>query len=203
VKQLALLSVRTTPATRGDCETGVRPCPYYACRHHLWAEDERPGRPWHGEHPPPVVRRHSQATCALDVAADQQHRDAQGLMTRDRVGDHLGITGERVRQLELEAVEAFLQGLAAAGVEEERLAEYRARMGADRDVKPENTVLLAEDLLDVLDRFPLLTEARLAQDLGADLAALEVALDAARSRRADVAPGERAAVLGPQLDLLP
>jgi hypothetical protein len=102
--QLALLSVRTTPLTRGACEDGPRPCRYTACRHHLWAEDERPGRPHKGKHPLPVVRVHSEHTCALDVAHQQEHRDANGNLSQERVGAMLGITGERVRQLEQRAL---------------------------------------------------------------------------------------------------
>jgi hypothetical protein len=117
VTQLALLSVRTTPRTRGECEEGVRPCPFYACRHHLWAEDERPGRPHHGKHPLPVVREHSAATCALDVAHEQERRDAKGMLSQERVGEALGITGERVRQIEQRAL-AKLMGEHGLDLEE-------------------------------------------------------------------------------------
>lgn len=102
--QLSLMSTRTTPRTRGECEDGVRPCPYVACRHHLWAEDERPGRPWDGKRPPPVVRAHSEHTCALDVAHDQEDRDKDGVLGLAHVGARLGITGERARQIEAEAL---------------------------------------------------------------------------------------------------
>jgi hypothetical protein len=34
------------PRTRGECpDVGQRPCPFVRCRHHLWREDEPPGRP--------------------------------------------------------------------------------------------------------------------------------------------------------------
>lgn len=117
--QLALLSTRTTPATRSECEDGPRPCPFTACRHHLWAEDERPGRPWDGKRPPPVVRQHSSETCALDVAHQQERRDSRGLLPRDVVGEHLGVTGERARQIE----EAALEKLRSHGIDLERVLE--------------------------------------------------------------------------------
>lgn len=136
MSQLALLSVRTTPATRGACEEGPRPCRYTACRHHLWAEDERPGRPWKGKHPLPVVRVHSEQTCALDVAQEQEHRDARGRLSRERVGEHLGITGERVRQIEGEAIRKLLASLHEAGIETERIMAALAIEEQDVDVAP-------------------------------------------------------------------
>lgn len=125
--QLALLSTRTTPRTRGECEDGQRPCPYRACRHHLWAEDERPGRPWDGKHPPAKVREHTEQTCALDVADDQEQRDARGNLPRREVGRMLGITGERVRQLE----ERALEKLRAQGVDLQRARAAPADESSD------------------------------------------------------------------------
>ncbi len=69
------------PRTRGDCADVPRPCPHATCRHHLGAERRRdpapPGTP----------------TCSLDLA------DLGG-QTLDQVGKTLGVTRERVRQLE-------------------------------------------------------------------------------------------------------
>ena len=76
------------PRTRGDCATVPRPCPYVGCHHNLWSEVCIRGRyvpPW--EMPP-------DCSCALDVA------DMGGL-TMEEVGTVLGVTRERVRQIEL------------------------------------------------------------------------------------------------------
>ena len=90
----------------------VRPCDRYSCPHHLWVEDERPGRPHHGISPPPKVRARGES-CALDVAE-------AGESTAEQVAAHLGVTAERVNQLEdralakvsaASAVEAYLEDL--------------------------------------------------------------------------------------------
>lgn len=86
------------PKSRAECVDGPRPCRWTDCRQHLWAldGDDRPGR----RHGPDdqrhgVVRRHSEQTCALDVA------DAypDGASTEE-VARVLGVTPERVRQIE-------------------------------------------------------------------------------------------------------
>jgi Sigma-70, region 4 len=77
---LLLLQERPPPPRiRGDClEGGVnaaRPCPWIGCRYNI------------------VEARPDQATCALDVAD-------QGGITLEEVGDLLGVTRERIRQIE-------------------------------------------------------------------------------------------------------
>jgi hypothetical protein len=97
--QLVLLEARQAPRTRGECEGGERPCRYTACRYHLWREDERAGRPhvWPAERAQPKVVQHSPETCALDVAE-------RGEQTLEQVGSVLGLTAERVRQIEERAL---------------------------------------------------------------------------------------------------
>lgn len=74
------------PATRGDCEGGYRPCPFGSCKHHLGAPYRTPeGRP-----------RPSADTCVLDVV-DRQGGE-EGMILSD-IGDQLGVTRERARQL--------------------------------------------------------------------------------------------------------
>lgn len=70
------------PLTRGDCVDGPRPCPWTGCRYHL----------------ADVVRsRTLTETCCLDVAA-------RGEETLDAVGKILGVTRERIRQIEAAAL---------------------------------------------------------------------------------------------------
>lgn len=70
------LPLAKPPATRAECIDGPRPCPHVACRYHLTAE------------------AHS---CALDVAD-------VGPQLLDTVGKLLGVTEERVRQIEAGAI---------------------------------------------------------------------------------------------------
>lgn len=81
------------PRTRGDCAAEARPCPWVACKHHLYLDvNHETGtikfnfpdlEPWDLPH-----------TCALDVAD-------RGGLTLGEVGDVLNVTRERVRQLEV------------------------------------------------------------------------------------------------------
>ena len=73
------------PRTRGECENVERPCPLVSCVHHLYWD---------------YLRQHPQAevtdlthSCTLDVA------DLGGI-TLEEVGDMLGLTRERIRQVE-------------------------------------------------------------------------------------------------------
>ncbi len=79
------------PATRADCRTGPRPCPYVGCRHHLYLETKPTGAitvSWPHLEPWEIPE-----TCALDVAECGQH-------TLDEIGDLLNLSWERVRKIE-------------------------------------------------------------------------------------------------------
>lgn len=80
----------TAPTTRGDCLPGgvneSRPCRYRGCRWHLDRE-----RRWMDR-----VADFSES-CALDVAD-------RGGVTLEELGALLGLTRERVRQIEEEAM---------------------------------------------------------------------------------------------------
>jgi hypothetical protein len=86
--------------TRGDCEGGPRPCPHQTCRYHLEV-----GLP---------------ESCCLDVAD-------RGSQTLEQVGEILGITRERVRQIEERALLGARQRLAI--LEEPPDARNARRLG--------------------------------------------------------------------------
>ncbi len=71
------------PLTRSEClpdgSNSSRPCGYVKCRHHL---------------------NNSKHSCSLDLAE-------LGGMTLDEVGQVMGVTRERVRQMEVEALRKF------------------------------------------------------------------------------------------------
>jgi hypothetical protein len=81
------------PKTRADCRGEARPCPWVACKHHLYLDiNPETGsikinfpdlEPWEIQH-----------TCALDVAEE-------GARTLEQIGDITNLTRERVRQLEV------------------------------------------------------------------------------------------------------
>ena len=80
------------PTTRAECRQHAGPCPWVACKHHLYLDiNPLTGsikinfpdlEPWELQH-----------TCALDVAE-------QGALTLEQVGEITNLTRERVRQLE-------------------------------------------------------------------------------------------------------
>ena len=85
------------PLTRAECPAATEPCGHVLCRHHLWVDDRRTctGSPRSVQ---------SQAwgdprqTCSLRVAE-------LGPQTMEIVGVVLGLSRERVRQLEVAAIE--------------------------------------------------------------------------------------------------
>jgi len=81
------------PRTRAECSDAPRPCPWVACKHHLYLDiNPRTGsikinfpdlEPWELPH-----------TCALDVAD-------KGALTLEEIGLVTNLTRERVRQVEV------------------------------------------------------------------------------------------------------
>lgn len=92
------------PTTRADCAAGPRPCPYVACRHHLYL-DVHPVRGTIRRNAPDLESMTE--TCALDVAS-------HGGSTSAEVGQYLGLCRERVQQIERAAFLAARTGLALA-----------------------------------------------------------------------------------------
>ena len=78
------------PRTRADCLKGgpdeERPCPWITCRWHLYVDVSHRGRL-------DVEVTEMKHTCVLDVADD-------GGLTLEEIGDLMGVTRERIRQLE-------------------------------------------------------------------------------------------------------
>jgi len=87
-----LVVVPEMPCTRGDCVDGPRPCAFVHCRYHLASKILPGSRRLKVRSIEPA-----KDTCALDVADRGPH-------TLEEVGTFLGITRERVRQIELTAL---------------------------------------------------------------------------------------------------
>jgi len=88
------------PKLRGDCAEMERPCPFVACKYHLYI-DVHPIRGSIKVNFPDVDVWEMTDTCALDIAD-------RGGITLEEVGQIMNLTRERVRQLET-------QGLAKLG----------------------------------------------------------------------------------------
>ena len=81
------------PRTREDCRGHSRPCPWVACKHHLYLDvNPETGsiklnfpdlEPWELEH-----------SCALDIAE-------AGALTLEEIGAITNLTRERIRQVEV------------------------------------------------------------------------------------------------------
>jgi hypothetical protein len=81
------------PTSRAECREEMRPCPWVACKHHLFLDiNPETGsikinfpdlEPWELKH-----------TCALDVAE-------RGGITLEEVGEIMNLTRERIRQVEV------------------------------------------------------------------------------------------------------
>ncbi|HJZ87121.1 MAG TPA: sigma factor-like helix-turn-helix DNA-binding protein [Polyangia bacterium] len=81
------------PQTRADCMTGPRPCPFVACKHHLYL-DVNPETGSIKLNFPDLEVWEMKETCSLDVAD-------RGGVTLEEVGEILNLTRERIRQVEV------------------------------------------------------------------------------------------------------
>jgi len=80
------------PNTRAEC-SGQRPCPWVACKHHLYL-DVNPETGSIKINFPDMEPWELEETCSLDVAA----RDG---LTLEEVGEIMNLTRERIRQVEV------------------------------------------------------------------------------------------------------
>jgi hypothetical protein len=99
--QLVVLQER--PRTRGDCQDAPRPCPWIGCKYHL-AADVGPTGSLILNAPGALEGDFTglPESCSLDVAD-------RGGVTLEEVGEAIGVSRERIRQLEQHALEQ-LQG---------------------------------------------------------------------------------------------
>ena len=110
------------PTTREECRGEMRPCPWVACKHHLYLDINPetgsikinfPDRePWELEH-----------TCSLDVAE-------RGGITLEEVGEIMNLTRERIRQVEVRGLLKLKMGSPSP---DELGAELLAQAAANKD----------------------------------------------------------------------
>lgn len=81
------------PRTRADCKDTPRPCPWAGCKYHLYL-DVNPRTGSIKLNHPGLELEDLEHSCALDLA------DIGGA-TLDVVGQHMNLTRERARQLEI------------------------------------------------------------------------------------------------------
>jgi hypothetical protein len=110
------------PRTREECRGEARPCPWVACKHHLYLDiNPETGsikinfpdlEPWELQH-----------TCALDVAE-------RGGITLEEVGEIMNLTRERIRQVEVRGLLKLKMGSPSP---DELGAELLAQASRDDD----------------------------------------------------------------------
>ncbi len=85
------------PENRCECREGVRPCPFVACKHHLYL-DVNPVTGSIKINFPEMEVWEMAETCALDIAE-------RGGLTLEEVGAIMNLTRERIRQVEVSGLE--------------------------------------------------------------------------------------------------
>jgi hypothetical protein len=92
------------PRTRGECREGLRPCPYFSCKYHLYLDIKKNGS--FKLNFPNVEIMDMQNSCSLDIAEQEPPQ------TLDEIGNLMNLTRERVRQIESRALRKLGPGLA-------------------------------------------------------------------------------------------
>jgi hypothetical protein len=98
------------PSSRADCVDGLRPCPFVACKHHLYL-DVNPTTGSIKINFPELEVWEMQDTCALDIAE-------RGGVTLEEVGAIMNLTRERIRQVEVSGLEKLQQQDIASDLED-------------------------------------------------------------------------------------
>jgi hypothetical protein len=83
------------PKTRGDCDQGIRPCPFVGCRHHLASESKAGALRLSAANA--LELSEMSETCSLDVADAGPH-------SLPEVASLLGVSRQRVSQVEIAAL---------------------------------------------------------------------------------------------------
>ena len=96
------------PASRSQCASGVRPCPFVSCKHHLYL-DVNPETGSIKLNFPHLEVWEMEETCALDVAA-------RGGITLEEVGEIMNLTRERIRQVEVRGLLKLKMTAAGGGI---------------------------------------------------------------------------------------
>lgn len=94
------------PKTRADCEGGCRPCPFVSCKYHLYL-DVNPKTGSVKLNFPDLEVEDMPETCVLDIAD-------KGGLTLEETGDVMNLTRERIRQVEIVALEKLKASSSAA-----------------------------------------------------------------------------------------
>jgi hypothetical protein len=89
------------PRSRAECKSGPRPCPFVACKHHLYL-DVNPVTGSIKLNFPHLDLSEMKETCALDIAD-------RGAITLEEIGEVMNLTRERIRQLEQSALAKIQQ----------------------------------------------------------------------------------------------
>ena len=105
------------PTNRSQCATGTRPCPYVACKHHLYL-DVNPDTGSIKLNFPDIPVWEMENTCALDVAD-------KGGVTLEEVGEILNLTRERIRQVEVMGLEKLRETEFAEDLEGQQVVDDR------------------------------------------------------------------------------
>lgn len=98
------------PRTRGECENGVRPCPFVSCRYHLYLDVDRKNGSIKIVYPDLEIED-LRESCALDVAD-------RGGATLEETGAIANVTRERIRQIENKALDRVKKRAKREGLDE-------------------------------------------------------------------------------------
>jgi hypothetical protein len=98
------------PVQRSECREGIRPCPFVACKHHLYL-DVNPVTGSIKVNFPDIEVWEMKETCALDIAE-------RGGITLEEVGTIMNLTRERIRQVEMTGLEKLQQQDVALDIED-------------------------------------------------------------------------------------